>query len=67
MSQDAKRPPSDRGQGRKSVQGGGKSPVLQVVVSPELKAKAMRLGGAAWVRGMIDRAKEPKAGTVEAA
>lgn len=53
-----KRPPAERGQGRKSVQGAGKSPVLQIVVSPEQKAKAMRLGGAEWVRRAIDRARE---------
>jgi hypothetical protein len=53
-----KRPPAERGQGRKSVQGGGKSPVLQVVVSPEQKAKVLRLGGAEWVRTVIDCAVE---------
>ncbi|MBK5204912.1 MAG: hypothetical protein JJD98_05750 [Polaromonas sp.] len=53
-----KRPPADRGQGRKSVQGAGKSPVLQVVVTPEQKAKVQRLGGARWVRGAIDKARE---------
>lgn len=53
----AKRPPAKRGQGRKSVQGGGKSPVLQVVVSPEQKAKVAILGGPAWVRTQIDKAK----------
>lgn len=58
MTVAAKRPPGDRGQGRKSVQGAGKSPVLQVVVSPEQKAKVMRLGGAQWVRHAIDKARE---------
>lgn len=53
----AKRPPAERGQGRKSVQGAGKSPVLQVVVSPDQKAKVQQLGGAAWVRKQIDKAK----------
>lgn len=55
---DAPRPPADRGQGRKSVQGAGKSPTLHMVVSPEQKAKVMRLGGASWVRKMIDMARE---------
>ena len=59
----AKRPPSDRGQGRKSVQGGGKSPALQVVVSPELKAKAER-NGAQWVRDVLTKAKEKPNGAV---
>jgi hypothetical protein len=58
MNASEKRPPADRGQGRKSVQGVGKSPVLQVVVTPEQKAKAMRLGGAKWVRQVIDKARE---------
>ena len=58
MTAQAKRPPAERGQGRKSVQGAGKSPVLQVVVSPEQKAKALRLGGAKWVRQAIDKARE---------
>jgi len=57
MTTPAKRPPADRGQGRKSVQGAGKSPVLQVVVSPEQKQKVALLGGAAWVRKQIDKAK----------
>ena len=48
---------TQRGQGRKSVQGAGKSPVLQVVVSPELKAKAER-NGSQWVRDVLTRAKE---------
>lgn len=64
MTTPVKRPPADRGQGRKSVQGAGKSPVLQVVVSPEQKAKVQRLGGADWVRGAIDKAKEKTNGNV---
>ena len=43
MTTEAKRPPAERGQGRKSVQGAGKSPVLQVVVSAEQKAKVAEL------------------------
>jgi len=60
----AKRPPAERGQGRKSVSGAGISPVLQVKVSPEQKAKALRLGGAAWVRKMIDKAREKSNGSI---
>jgi hypothetical protein len=45
------------------VQGGGKSPVLQVVVSPELKAKAER-NGAQWVRDSLTKAKELNHGNV---
>lgn len=63
MDTPAKRPPADRGQGRKSVQGAGKSPVLQVVVSPELKAKAER-NGSQWVRDVLTKAKEKHHGPV---
>lgn len=59
MTTPAKRPPADRGQGRKSVQGSGKSPVLQVVVSQEQKDKVARLGGSEWVRKVIDKTREP--------
>jgi hypothetical protein len=52
-----KRPPADRGQGRKSVSGGGKSPVLQVVVSSAQLEKVRVNGGAEWVRRLIDDAK----------
>lgn len=64
MTAPTKRPPAERGQGRKSVQGAGKSPVLQVVVTPEQKAKVQRLGGAEWVRRTIDKAREVSHGNV---
>lgn len=54
-----KRPPADRGQGRKSVAGSGKSPVIQLVVSAELKEKFMR-NGAVWAREALTKAKDPK-------
>lgn len=61
MTAPAKRPPSDRGQGRKSLHAdGAPSQVLQVRMTQAQKDKAIRLGGAAWVRSMIDRAKELK-------
>lgn len=63
MTTQAKRPPANRGQGRKSVQGSGKSPVLQVVVPPELKAKAER-NGSQWVRDVLTKAKEINHGNV---
>jgi len=53
----SKRLPEERGQGRKSLQGAGQSPVLQVRVTPEQKAKVESLGGAEWIRKMIDCAK----------
>jgi hypothetical protein len=60
MTAPTKRPHSDRDQGRKSLQGSGLSPVLQVRMTTEQKAKALRLGGAEWVRKAIDKAKEPE-------
>lgn len=63
MTAQSKRPPAERGQGRKSVQGAGKSPVLQVVVTPELKAKAER-NGAQWIRDVLTKAKEKTNGNV---
>ena len=60
MTNPAKRPPAERGQGRKSVQGAGKSPVLQLVVSAELKAKVLR-NGAGWAREVLKKAKEKEA------
>ncbi len=45
------------GPGRKSLSMSGASPVLQVRLSPEQKAKVTALGGAQWVRKMIDKAK----------
>lgn len=55
MSAEAKRPA-----GRKSLQGAGQSPVMQVRVTQAQKDKVVRLGGSAWVRSVIDKAKEQK-------
>ena len=55
------RPPNARGQGRKSVlgvHGAGISPVVQVVISHEQKAKFVRMGGSAWVRQLIEDAAD---------
>lgn len=41
------------------MEGAGQSPVLQVRMTQAQKDKAIRLGGAVWVRKMIDKAKEP--------
>jgi hypothetical protein len=57
MTTPAKRPPAERGQGRKSVSGAaGKSPVLQIVVSPELKNKVMSRG-MDWARQVLEKAE----------
>lgn len=58
MTAPAKRPPAERGQGRKSLQGAGRSPVLQLRVTPELKARIER-NGADWARSVLTRAKDP--------
>ncbi len=55
MTTPAKRPPAERGQGKKSLQGEGRSPVLQVVVTPAVKAAAMEYG-MDWVRDVLDKA-----------
>lgn len=54
---DDKRLPGDRGQGRKSLQGGGESPVLRVRVTPQQMEKVKKLGGPKWVRSAIDKAR----------
>ena len=59
MTGAAKRPPADRNQGRKSLQGAGISPVLRVVVPPELKARAER-NGPQWVRDTLAAAPDPQ-------
>lgn len=42
--------------GRKSLSGGGESPVIRVRVSPEQAAIFKALGGAEWLRGVLDKA-----------
>ena len=54
-----KRPPADRGQGRKSLKGdAGHSPVLQLRVTPEIHARVKK-NGAAWARNALEKAKDP--------
>lgn len=55
-----KRPPNDRGQGRPAIKRGVESTIVPIRMTPEQKSKLHRLGGAAWVRKAIDRAKEPR-------
>jgi len=57
MTTQAKRPPADRGQGRKSLQGAGQSPVVQLRVTPELKAKIQQRGPQ-WVRDVLANAPD---------
>lgn len=68
MSAPAKRQPAERGKGRPSLAGAGKNPVLQVVVTPEVKAAAQGYG-MNWVREVLEKAiakkaKEEKNGVV---
>ena len=48
-----------RGQGRKPVKQGEETVTLSLRVTVSQREKLARLGGAEWVRGKIDRAKEP--------
>ena len=48
-----------KGAGRKPLTPGAQSKVLTIRVTQEQAAKLARLGGAAWVRARIDRAKDP--------
>ena len=58
MTTPPKRPHSDRGQGRKSLQGSGPSPSIQARVTPEQKATFKKLGGAGWLRKVLDLRKQ---------
>lgn len=50
-----------RGQGRKPVKQGEETVTLSLRVTVAQREKLARLGGAEWVRGKIDKAKEPNA------
>jgi hypothetical protein len=52
---------SGRGQGRKPVKQGEETVTISLRVTVAQREKLARLGGAEWVRGKIDRAKEPNA------
>lgn len=52
------RPPGDRGQGRKPLMAGAETVTVSIRMTPEHRAKLERLGGAPWVRGRIEKAKE---------
>ena len=56
---DEKRPPNDRGQGRKPISKSGELMKSRPVrMTDEEWDKCKRLGGASWVRERIARAKE---------
>ncbi len=54
------RPPNDRGQGRKPLPAGEKLEVGAVRLSPAQWLKFGQLGGAAWLRDRINRARLKK-------
>lgn len=49
-----KRPPNDRGQGRKPKAPEQRMVVVPLRMTPEQKAKLTTLGGAKWVRTKLD-------------
>lgn len=55
----AKKGGPGRGQGRKPVKEGEDTVTMSIRVTVPQREKLDRLGGAAWVREKIDRAKEP--------
>lgn len=56
-----KRPPNDRGQGRKPKPVEELKVVVPIRLSPKHKAKLKALGGVEWVRAKLDAEAEPKA------
>lgn len=56
-----KRGGAGRGQGRKPVKAGEPTVTMCLRMTLGQREKLARLGGAEWVRGRIDRAKEPNA------
>ena len=58
---ETKRGGPGRGQGRKPVKQGEETVTLSLRATTAQREKLARLGGAEWVRGKIDRAKEPNA------
>ena len=55
-----KRPPNDRGQGRKPLSEDEPTVTVSLRLTLALREKLARLGGAAWVRDRIAKAKESK-------
>lgn len=56
----AKRGGPGRGQGRKPLKEGQETVTLSIRLTVAQRAKLERLGGAAWLRTRIDKAKEPE-------
>lgn len=54
-----KRPPNDRGQGRKPLSEEDQTVTVSLRMTQAQREKLTLLGGAPWVRGKIDKAKLP--------
>jgi hypothetical protein len=54
-----KRPPNDRGQGRKPISESDETVTVSLRMTAPLRDKLKRLGGAPWVREKVAKAKEP--------
>lgn len=57
---EAKRGGPERGQGRKPLKEGQDTVTLSIRLTVAQRAKLERLGGAAWLRDRIDKAREPE-------
>jgi len=57
---EAKRGGTGRGQGRKPLKEGQETVTLSIRLTVAQREKLERLGGAAWLRDRIDKAKEPE-------
>jgi hypothetical protein len=57
--ENTKRPPNDRGQGRKPIKPGEETVTVSLRMTPAQREKLKGLGGAEWVRDRIDRARPP--------
>ena len=53
-----RRPPNDRGQGRKPLSPTEPTTTFVVRLPLSLHQKLLRLGGAAWIRELVAKAKE---------
>lgn len=59
MTESPQRGGPGRGQGRKPVKQGEETITVSLRMTEVQRDKLTRLGGAAWVRQRIDKAKEP--------
>jgi hypothetical protein len=55
-----KRPPNDRGQGRKPIAEGEETVTVSIRLTATQRDRLAALGGAAWIRAAIDAVPAPK-------